>query len=182
MKWLKTSRRKTLYTSQLWVFTIVSVSKYYYLSRSFLIKAILEHRFVNKSMGLTEKLLQQQVLQQLRFWVSIESKKDSWMCHWNIVSASQSFCKFLIVETISYGHMILEKTSSVLLSIVWWYSLKLEVIFEKRCFMSYENQKLELGLIFQIFSLYYKTLFRYYSFMCQFRWNITRGHPWGIPE
>ena len=108
MKWLKTSRRKTLYTSQLWVFTIVSVSKHYKLSRSSLIKAILEHRFVNKSMGLTEKLLQQQVLQQLRFWVSIESKKDSWMCHWNIVSASQSFCKFLIVETISYGHMILD--------------------------------------------------------------------------
>ena len=55
---------------------IVFVSGHKYLSFSSLIKATLEHRFANKSKGLTEKLLQ-----QLRFWVSIKSKEDSWMCH-----------------------------------------------------------------------------------------------------
>ena len=55
---------------------INSVSEHKFLSFSSLIKAILQHRFVNKSRGLTEELLK-----QLRSWVSIKSKKDSWMCH-----------------------------------------------------------------------------------------------------
>ena len=49
---------------------IVSVSEHKYLFFSFLIKAILEHRFVNKSKDLTEGLLK-----QLRFRVSIENNK-----------------------------------------------------------------------------------------------------------
>ena len=55
---------------------INSVSEQNYLSFSSLIKAILEHRFVNKSRGFFEQLLK-----QLRFWVSIVSKKGWWMCH-----------------------------------------------------------------------------------------------------
>ena len=55
---------------------IVSVSEHKYLFFSSLIKAILKHRFLNKSRGLFEQLLK-----QLRFWVSIVSKKGWWMCH-----------------------------------------------------------------------------------------------------
>ena len=67
-------------------YDIVSVSEHKYLSFSSLIKAILEHRFVNKYRGLTEELFK-----QLRFWVSIEVRKTRGCIIEIIVLAPQSF-------------------------------------------------------------------------------------------